>query len=470
MQRRKGMRLRGGFKWAAVLIIAVVLVGFDLLSDNASIVNRGMVAGLAVDGSGELIELAAQVILPGSGGSSAGGNDFMIFTSSGKTMQDAIEKLSVTMGVKASLAHCTLVILGEDLLRTRSEAVMKHFIRSPYFADNTLLVAASGRASDVLAAKVPINEVASYHLQRMMQGVQREAGVNASTVKDYFAEYYYIGGASCMPLAVVSDCEYSPVGPGSEGGEGAQLQFSLEKFAAHFSLNAAQARYALRYLESSGHISWAEDVTIDTRVRILAGRDELYDISLPDPRMPAVLEFLMRRYPGIFSYTVAVDEEALCSAVGVDVPRLHQLLYGLSLEHVIKYIPSDRSDVITLHHGRLMPGNLDLQMPKYEFLKRNAEERTEAMADYVSEEDECRSRWLLRYFGQENSAPCGTCDVCRAGAPVRRRLLAFAASHPGFTLQELKAWCDDPANSLPRNALDVYRSMLDACEIAACSE
>ena len=189
MQRRKGVRLRGGFKWAAVLIIAVVLVGFDLLSDNASIVNRGMVAGLAVDGSGELIELAAQVILPGSGGSSAGGNDFMIFTSSGKTMQDAIEKLSVTMGVKASLAHCTLVILGEDLLRTRSEAVMKHFIRSPYFADNTLLVAASGRASDVLAAKVPINEVA----------------------------------ASCMPLAVVSDCEYSPVGPGSEGGEGAQL-------------------------------------------------------------------------------------------------------------------------------------------------------------------------------------------------------------------------------------------------------
>ena len=92
MQRRKGLRLRGGSKWAAILIIAVVLIGFDLLADNASIVNRGIVVGLAVDSGGDLVELAAQVILPRSGGSASGGNDFMIFTSSGETMQDAVEK------------------------------------------------------------------------------------------------------------------------------------------------------------------------------------------------------------------------------------------------------------------------------------------------------------------------------------------------------------------------------------------
>lgn len=223
MQRRKGLRLRGGSKWAAILIIAVVLIGFDLLADNASIVNRGIVVGLAVDSGGDLVELAAQVILPRSGGSASGGNDFMIFTSSGETMQDAVEKLSVSMGVKASLSHCTLVVLGEDLLRTRSDMVFKHLIRSPYFADNTLLVAASGSAKDLLSAKVPINDVASYHLQRMMQGVQREAGVNACTVKDHFANYYYIGGAGYMPVAVVEDCEYEPTGPNKEEGQGAQL-------------------------------------------------------------------------------------------------------------------------------------------------------------------------------------------------------------------------------------------------------
>ena len=35
------------------------------------------------------------------------------------------------------------------------------------------------------------------------------------------------------------------------------------------------------------------------------------------------------------------------------------------------------------------------------------------MLAYASEEDECRSVFLLRYFGQEHSAPCGHCDVCK---------------------------------------------------------
>lgn len=223
MQRRQRLKRLGGYKWLIIVVIAVVLIGFDLLADNASIVNRGIVVGLAIDSGGDLIELAAQVILPRSGGSASGGNDFMIFTSSGETMQDAVEKLSVSMGVKASLSHCTLVVLGGDLLRTKGDTVLKHLIRSPYFADNTLLVAASGKAKEVLSAKVPINDVASYHMQRMMQGVQREAGVNACTIKDYFANYYYIGGANYMPVAVVENCEYTPVGPNKESTDGAQL-------------------------------------------------------------------------------------------------------------------------------------------------------------------------------------------------------------------------------------------------------
>ena len=147
---------------------------------------------------------------------------------------------------------------------------------------------------------------------------------------------------------------------------------------------------------------------------ILVDRNQLYDIDLPDPMMVTLLEVLMRRYSGIFSWPVPIREEPVAAACGLTVPQLRQLLYRTALEHVIKYIPGDRCSVVFLHHNRLMPGNVDLQKEKYAFLLENARARADAMVAYASGTEECRSRWLLRYFGQDETEDCGTCDVCRA--------------------------------------------------------
>jgi ATP-dependent DNA helicase RecQ len=155
-------------------------------------------------------------------------------------------------------------------------------------------------------------------------------------------------------------------------------------------------------------------VDINTKVQIMAGRDDLYDLEFEDNRMSTILELLMRRYTGIFSYPVAVDEDYFAMRVGVPVPMFRQLLYKLALEHVIRYIPADHATVLFLHHDRLRPKNLNLDLEKYERLKASADERTMKMADYVQQEEICRSSYLLEYFGQSEAADCGTCDVCRA--------------------------------------------------------
>ncbi|MDE5890343.1 MAG: RecQ family zinc-binding domain-containing protein, partial [Bacteroidales bacterium] len=130
--------------------------------------------------------------------------------------------------------------------------------------------------------------------------------------------------------------------------------------------------------------------------------------------MEAVLEVLMRKYPGIFSYPLPIEEDYVAASAGLQVPALRQVLYGLSLQHIIRYIPADHATVIYLHYDRLRPKNVNLDPERYARLKRTAHERMQAMEEYVQEEDECRSRYILRYFGQEKSDDCGTCDVCRS--------------------------------------------------------
>ncbi len=198
-----------------------------------------------------------------------------------------------------------------------------------------------------------------------------------------------------------------------DAGEGRQLKFNLEDFCRRYGLQRASAYYAVVYIERTAHWTLSEDVDISTRVQVIVDRNELYDVEFPDHRMLTLLDVLMRRYTGLFSYPVPIDEEYVASQIGVTVPGLRQLLYNLALEHVIRYVPCDRATVLFLHHDRLRPKNVNLDPERYEMLKSSALERMQKMMDYVNEEDVCRSSYLLEYFGQKEAEDCGTCDICR---------------------------------------------------------
>ena len=228
-----------------------------------------------------------------------------------------------------------------------------------------------------------------------------------------------------------------------ENGAGRMLKLDMTEFCKQFKLQQAPAYYAVKYLEREGHWTLAEEMDISTRVKIDTDRTALYGIDLPDPRMPLLLETLMRLYTGIFSFATPIDEEAVASRCGCSVEQLRQLLYQLSVNHIIRYIPADHATVLFIQHDRLYPGNVQLSPQRYQLLRSTYRERVQTMLDYVEEEDECRSQFLLRYFGQENSAPCGRCDLCRSGSArpkdLSERLKAFIVSRGRTRLQEIRS-------------------------------
>ena len=196
-------------------------------------------------------------------------------------------------------------------------------------------------------------------------------------------------------------------------GAGRQLKFNLEEFSRKFGLQRQMVYHSIVYMERTGHWTFSEDIDINTKVQIIVSRNDLYDLWFEDVRMSHLLELIMRHYTGVFSYPVPVDEEYLAQKLGVQVPMLRQLLYKLSLEHVIRYVPCDHATVIYLHHDRLRPKNLNLDPERYHLLKCAYEEKAQKMIDYIQQEDTCRSTYLLEYFGQTESEDCMSCDICR---------------------------------------------------------
>jgi len=197
-----------------------------------------------------------------------------------------------------------------------------------------------------------------------------------------------------------------------ENGIGRQLRLDINDFCTRFKLNRVQAYYAIKYLDRCGHWTYDEQIDIPTKVMISAERNELYDIELQNEEEKNILDALMRRYEGIFSYTVPVDEESLSGRCGISVSRLRQNLYNLSVRHIIRYVPCTISDVLILKADRLYPKNVNLKPELYNMLVSTSKERTESIIGFVTDNSQCRSRILLRYFGQEKSDSCGKCDIC----------------------------------------------------------
>ena len=143
-------------------------------------------------------------------------------------------------------------------------------------------------------------------------------------------------------------------------------------------------------------------------------------------------------------------------------------LYKLSLEHVIKYIPCDHATVIFLHHERLRPKNVNLDPARYDLLKNSSLERMQKMIDYVSEEDICRSSYLLEYFGQSESADCGTCDICRASKSAKPSLEKEMASyingelHGNYTIDDILSRFAAPGCYSPDDCITILRKLIDS--------
>ena len=278
-----------------------------------------------------------------------------------------------------------------------------------------------------------------------------------------------------------------------DAGMGMQLKFDLNEFCRRFGLNRSSAYYAIKYIEREGHWTVMDDVDVQTKVMFIVERTALYEIPFPEEGMTRVAEILMRSYTGLFSFPVPIDEDYVAGKTGVTVPELRQLLYRMSLEHVIRYIPADHATIIYLHEDRLMPKNVKLTPERHERLKSTYMERMTTMIDYVNESDTCRSRYLLAYFGQTESTDCGTCDVCRAAGLGKRQPekmqdrtgasdaggrngadgkadVAFRRSMSeyiveeksgSYTLEDINARYGSPSADTPPDYLDTLRDLID---------
>lgn len=203
-------------------------------------------------------------------------------------------------------------------------------------------------------------------------------------------------------------------------GAGVAREFNVYEFARTHNLSKERLTSSLRILAQNGYMTLSEERENSARLMFCVSREELYDYRIRQQEMEGVLLAVMRLYEGVFTEFRAIDVQEIALYSGYSVERVRDALKQLWRQHIIRYVPSSYSPLLTLLTDRVPESDLYIAPESYLMRRESAAERMEAMMNYALLTDDCRSRYIQEYFGEQGVEDCGACDLCIARRKGRR--------------------------------------------------
>ena len=242
-------------------------------------------------------------------------------------------------------------------------------------------------------------------------------------------------------------------------GDGFQCirEFNLEEFCRKFNYFPVPVDSALKILTQAGYLEYTDEQDNSSRILFTIRRDELYKLREMGKEAEALIQSILRSYTGVFTDYAYISEESLAVRTGLTRQQIYNILVTLTKRRIVDYIPRKKTPYIIYTRERLELRFLHIPASVYEERKARYEARIKAMEEYVTTENICRSRMLLRYFGEKNEHNCGQCDVClskratdnlseESYEEVKRQildLLSHSPLTPAETADQIKAEKED---------------------------
>lgn len=235
---------------------------------------------------------------------------------------------------------------------------------------------------------------------------QSDKAVLKKRISDTFPDKEYV-------RRVYEDINYYYQMPMGEG-KGRVFAFNIDEFCRNFKHFPIQADSALKILTRAGYLEYTDEQDNNSRIIFTLRRDELYRIHENNADTENLIRNILRLYTGVFSDYAYINEETLALRTGITRQQVYETLVLLTKRHILHYIPGKKTPYIIYTQERQDTRHIRLTREVYEDRKESYVRRIKAMIEYAEANDKCRSRMLLRYFGEKNENNCGQCDVCIA--------------------------------------------------------
>ncbi|MGB5237112.1 MAG: ATP-dependent DNA helicase RecQ [Flavobacteriaceae bacterium] len=197
-------------------------------------------------------------------------------------------------------------------------------------------------------------------------------------------------------------------------GEGKDqvLQFNFNAFCEAYKLNSSLVYNGLRIMDQHSVLSLSQNFQRRTLIQFSVGKNILMNYLDKNRDIAVLVQNLLRTYGGVFDFETRINTRLIAKKSAVKENTILKALEQLQKDSIISYQAGHTDLEITFLVPREDDTTIYRFAPELKALRRMKSEKLRHMFNYIENTKQCRSKQLLRYFGENILENCGHCDVC----------------------------------------------------------
>ncbi|HCA07922.1 ATP-dependent DNA helicase RecQ [Chryseobacterium sp.] len=215
------------------------------------------------------------------------------------------------------------------------------------------------------------------------------------------------------------------------------FQLNIQGIQNFTRLSRAKISNVLNFLHNQEIIYHNDNKSLSS-LELLFNAEDIDQLPQKDAYF---IELLLRTVSGITTHKVMFSEQQVSNKIGVSLPLIKERLKELQQKNYLEYVDGALSSIKFLKPRDERAINA-AYWKLFEHIQKNKIQKWEEIKFFIENNDYCKMKLILAYFGEKNTKNCGQCSVCEKnkqsifGKNISQQIINLLAKKPS-TIEDL---------------------------------
>lgn len=273
--------------------------------------------------------------------------------------------------------------------------------------------------------KANVKTVIHLHLPQNIENYYQEAGragrngekafavllVNPSDAKQSESQFISVLPDKEFLIQVFKKlCSFFQIAYGE--GIDEQFNFNINQFCLKYNFPALKTYNALLFLDRQGVITLSQEFSEKISIQFVIPSKEVIRYMSLNPNDEEIIMTILRTYPGVYEMPTTINLSLIAKKSNADEKKIEQLFQNLKEKEIIDYVAKNNDSTVTFNEVREDEKTINRVSKYLENQNQLKKNQFQSVLYYIKEQNQCKSKLLLEYFGETKTEPCGICSYC----------------------------------------------------------